>query len=472
MSETESESADVDTDAAESENDDEFVYYPQVTQHPTTIIEGEIVDIVTKEVDGSKETTDNSFGVVFEDPEVTAGTIWQSDAIPEGFTSTSEFNDELRIAVEGTDNDYVRVHEVTEDRVEEARERLSDAVDVDDWGDAEYDDLRVGATDYKVADEDDDESNVSYDQNGDTEGIDVSGGVFDSEKTDEFDADRIMVWYGGMSGQRIGRALDFNGMPFARFTDPDEGDQPYLVKGLFQAPIGWRGDADVEQFEDVPTTDRSELARSESRGGLGRPPRVVRPALLRDDIDGRSFIALGRYNGGQMYETHVGRALDDYDEFTETLLDDEDVDDLYDEIGLKYDQDADERLAAEFDNPKEVFGLYHGEGWQDEPENVDWGISGSGSEGGSFDTPDVEVDDDAVEHPTEQEVAFAEGVAEKIAGTGASPDDEIFPISDDESVGLEGLVDHNSDSFQVDPDLDAIREVVYENTGHLDASDL
>jgi len=469
MSAKESESADADTDEAQ---DDEFTYYAQVTQHPTTIIEGDIVEIVTKEVDGDKESTDNSFGVVFEDPEVTAGTLWQNDSIPEGFVSTSEFNDTVRIAVEGTDNDYVRGREVTDEVVEDARARLEDAGVDADFEEAEYEDLRIGGTDYKVADPDDDEASIQYNSDGDQTGIDVSGGEFESNKVDEFDADRIMVWYGGMSGQRIGRALDFNGMPFARFTDPDEGDDPYLVKGLFQAPIGWRGDADVEQFDHVETTDRSELARAESRGGLGRPPRVARPAILRDDIEGRSFIALGRYQGGQMYETHVGRALDDYSDFLSLLLDDEDPSDEYDEIGLKYDQDADEVLASEFDNPREVYGLYHGEGWQDEPENADWGVSGADNDGGNFDTPDVDVDDDSIEHPTEQERAFAEGVAEKIAGTGADPDDAIFPISDDENVGLEGLVDHNSDSFQVEPDVDAIREVVYENAGHLDTDDL
>ena len=468
MSETQ-QSADADNDEAENDND-EFRYYSQVTQHPTTIIEGDIVDIVTKEVDGEKESTDNSFGVVFENPEVTAGTLWQNDSIPEGFVSTSEYNDTVRIAVEGTDNDYVRGQEVTDEVVEQAQERLREAgVDVD-WDDAEYDDLRIGGTDYKVADPDDDEASIQYNSDGEQTGIDVSGGEFESNEVGEFDADRIMVWYGGMSGQRIGRALDFNGMPFARFTDPDDSD-PYLIKGLFQAPIGWRGDADVEQFDSVPATDRSELARAESRGGLGRPPRVVRPAILRDDIDGRAFIALGRYDGGQMYETHVGEAMDSYDEFVETMNADEDVSDLYEEIELEYNQDADEVLSAEFDNPKEVFGLYHGEGWQDEPDNADWGISGDTS-GGNFDTPDVEVDDDAVDHPTEQEAAFAEGVAEKIAGTGAKPEDAIFPISDDETVDIEGLVDHNSDSFQVEPDVDAIREVVYENVGHLDTGDL
>jgi hypothetical protein len=462
-----SESADADTD--DEQSDDGFTYYPQLTQHPTTIIEGDIIEVFTKEVDGDKESTDNSFGVVFEDPEVPNGTVWKNESVPEGFVSTREYNDIVRLAVEGTDNDYVGGIEVTDDAIGNARERLREAGVEVDFEDASYDDLTIGGTDYKVADPDDDEASVQYNSDGDQTGIDVGGGEFESTEVDGIEADAVVVWYGGMSGQRIGRSLDFNGMPFARFTDPDDGDDPYLVKGLFQAPIGWRGDADVEQFDSVPTTDRGELARAESRGGLGRPPRVVRPAILRDDLDGRVFIAMGRYNGGGMYETHVGRALDDYAEFMEGLRNnDDDLD--YDEVDLKYDQDADEVLADEFDNPKEVFGFYEGEGWQTIPDNADWGVGGDTS-GGNFDMPSVSVDDDSIEHPTEQEQAFAEGIAEQLAGTGADPDDPIFEVEGDDA-DLAAVVEHNADTFQVEPDVDAIRAIIYDNVGHLDSDDL
>jgi hypothetical protein len=271
-----------------------------------------------------------------------------------------------------------------------------------------------------------------------------------------------------MSGQFIGRGLDFNGMPFARYTNPDdEGELPYLVKGLFQVPIGWRGDADVDQFDNVETTDRKKLATD-----LGRPPRVARPPVLRDDIDGRAFIAIGRYNGGNMFEVHIGRAADDYDAIIDALRDDDLSDEDYDALDMKYDQSAEETLNAEFDNPAEVFALYHGEGWQDEPEETSSWAEGSGDSGGSFDTPDVDVDGDAVEHPTEQEVEFAQGISEKLAGTGVSPDNEIFPTGDGENTDLAGIVDANSDQFNVEPDVAAIREVVYENTAHLDEGDI
>jgi len=92
------------------------------------------------------------------------------------------------------------------------------------------------------------------------------------------------------------------------------------------------------------------------------------------------------------------------------------------------------------------------------------------SDGGSFEI-DTDIGDDEVEHPTEGEREFGEGVAEKIAGTGVTPDQPIFPV-DGEKTDLAGLVAHNAANFDVEPDVDAIREVVYANTGHLDEDDL
>lgn len=473
----ETQSADADNDdEAQDETEDEFTYYPQVTQHPTTLIEGDIVDIVTgADIDADKEDTGSSFGVVFADPTVEGGTLWRNDHIPEGFDSSAEFNDNLRVAINGDDVDYVRGQEVTDEFIEEARERVGEVLGVDDFEDVDYDAERVKGTDYKVADPDDRDAEVGYDQNGDEKGIDVGGGTFESSQADGFgEADRVMVWYGGMAGQFIGRGLDFNGMAFARYTDPDDGDLPYLVKGLFQVPLGWRGDADIEQYggDAVETTDRSKLARAESNGGLGRAPRVARPPILRDDIDGRAFIAIGRYNGGNMHEVHIGRAEESYDDIMEAIkADEDDVDDLYDAIDMKYDQGADETLNAEFDNAASVYGLYEGEGWLTVPDETQEALDTGGDSGGSFDTPDVDIDGDSVDHPTEQEVEFAEGIAEKLAGTGVSPEEAIFP-TEDGNVDLAGIVDANSDQFQVTPDVDAIREVVYENTAHLSAEDL
>lgn len=474
--ETQSADADNDGEAQDDTTEDEFTYYPQVTQHPTSLIEGDIVDIVTgADIDGDSEDTGSSFGVVFENPEVEGGTLWRNDHIPEGFDSSAEFNDALKVAIQGDDIDYIRGQEVTEEFIEDARKRVGDVLGVTEFEDVSYEAESVNGTDYKVADPDDRDAEVGYDQNGDEKGIDVGGGTFESSQVENFgDADKVMVWYGGMAGQFIGRGLDFNGMAFARYTAPDDGDLPYLVKGLFQVPLGWRGDADIDQYggDAVETTDRSKLARAEKNGGLGRAPRVARPPVLRDDLDGRSFIAIGRYNGGNMHEVHIGRAEDDYTDIMEAInADEDDVDDLYDAIDMRYDQSADETLNAEFDNPASIYGLYEGEGWLTVPDETQDALDADGDSGGSFDTPDVDIDGDSVDHPTEQEVEFAEGIAEKLAGTGVSPEDDIFP-TDEGNVDLEGIVQANTDQFQVTPDVDAIREVVYENTSHLSTEDL
>jgi hypothetical protein len=460
MSATESESADADADS-----EDEFEYYPQVTQHPHTFIAGNIVGIVTgADIDNHVEDTGTSFGVIFENPTVPNGSIWQNRNIPEGFETASEFNDTLQMAAADDDDSYIRGQEVTEESIEAAQERLVEQGVLDSADDTieitygeqgmealvDGDDVAVNGTDFKVADTSDaDVQEVE----GNVLGIDVGGGVYSSEEADEFGADRIMVWYGGMAGQFVGRALDYNGRPSARYKDDG-----YLVKGLYQHPIGWF-ERDAENFDSVPTTDRAKLATD-----LGRPPRVARPPILRSDVDGEeSFIEIDRYNGGQMHE--VTLAFNDFEG---------DDSDEATEIEPRYEQEPEERLAAEFDNADEVYALYHGDGWQDKPDNAQsvTDTSGDGSDTGdaSFDV-DVDVSDDAVEHPTEEEVEFAETISEKIAGTGANPDDSIFGKGENKT-DLEGLVGSNADQFSVTPDVDAIREVVYENTGHLDADDL
>lgn len=472
MSETQTESAeDADTDSEE-----QFTYYPQVTQHPTTIIEGDVVELVTgADLDSNKEETNTSFGVVLEDPVLGAGEIWKNDQLPDLFASVSEYNDMLRIAINGDDLDYVRGFEVTDERIEEARERMDDQLGgVEKWSAIEYDEAKIGGSDFKIANSNDRDAGIQYNSDGDESGIDVGGGEFSSTQVDDFgDVDRIMIWYGGISGQRIGRTLDACGSPFARFTDPDDGDLPYLVKGLLQAPLGWRNtqsnNSDTEQYGVTKTRD--QLKDEETY------PRVARPPVLRADLDGRIFIGVGRFQGGNGFEPVIGEATDDYEAVVEVLSDDDTLpwEKEYptEIIEMRYDQDIDDVLNESFDNAADIYTLYHGEGWMDEPDEIQGALEGS--DGGSFDTPSVDVDGDSVDHPTDQEVEFGHGIAEQLAGTGASPDEEIFPHpSDDEdgNVNLEEIVNLTSDQFNVTPDVDAIRRVIYENTGHLDAGDL
>lgn len=462
-----------DTNEGDDEqNDDSFRYYPQVTQHPTTIIEGEVVDMVTSaDLDSEVEDTGNSFGVVYEDPTVAEETtIWRNLNIPEGFASTTEFNDAVRFAqadVGEDDTEYIRGQEVTEERVQAAQERL-DEHGVDYEGE-DYDDLEVEGTDYKVADPENDRDaevdTMEFDGEERVTGVDVGSGTFKSEEVEEFDSDRIMVWYGGISGQRAGRILDFNGLPFARYTDDG-----YLIKGLMQAPLGWRNTngsmSDKEQFGVTKTRD--DLKKAETY------PRVARPPVVRDDIEGRVFFGVGRFKGGNGFEPTIGRAVEDYESVLETLRS-EDVpwEKEYDTdiLDMRYDQEPEERLAAEFEDASNIYSLYHGAGWQDEPDNAQSVLGGEGSDtdGSSF---DVEMDDE-VEHPTEQEVTFAKTIAEKITGAQNDAGEQATPDEAFESKGgLEGVVDNNEGNLDTEPDVEAIREVVYENTDGLSTDDL
>jgi hypothetical protein len=128
---------------------------------------------------------------------------------------------------------------------------------------------------------------------------------------------------------------------------------------------------------------------------------------------------------------------------------------------MKYEQEPEERLAEEFEDVDSIYALYHGEGWQPKPDNAQ-SVQDGGDGGGSF---DIETDDGGVDHPTDKEVTFAKTVAEKLAGSDATPD-EAF----ESKGGLEGLVEANADNFDVEADVEAIRTVIYENTDHLNAS--
>lgn len=458
------ESADADTTEEDESDNDERTTYAQVTQHPeTTIVGEEIVEMVTSaSIDSDQEKTGTGVGIVYRNPTVVGGTVWKQTGLPEGFDSAAEWNEVLKTAL-ADEGDWVNGVEVEQDEIDDAVVRIDAGLGEDDEFDsenAEYRDYRL-PVDYKVVDEDDREAEVqSAEFQGETvvTGVDVGGGSFNSERVDEFVHDEIMVWYGGISGQFILRALDFNGRPSARFKEDG-----YLVKGLFQHPLGWF-DRDTENYGDlVETTDRSNLARSADRGGLGRPPRVARPPVLRSDIeDEEVFIEIGRYNGGDMLEATIA-----FNDFEGGAVEEAT------QIEMAYEQEPEEILKEEFDveNTTEVYDLYHGDGWQPEPDNAGDGETDDTS-GGSFDvdvdTGDDDSDDDGI---TEDEQSFGQMVAENIAGSDATPDMDIFTVQG-ENTDLEGLVGDNADQFSETPDIDNIREVIYENASHLDVEDL
>lgn len=448
-------------DGADAE--EEQTNYPQVQQHGDSIIVGdEILDVFTSAtIDSSVENTGTGVGVVWKNPAVPKGSIWQNREVPDGFETGREYMTTVYDAAGANDN--------TDEEIMEAKDRLVEAGAIDAT-DVEIEiqssqqgtkalvdgeDISITSTDYKVAGPETADE-VSIDDT--VLGIDVGGGTFPAEEVETFEEDAVLAWYGGMAGQFIMGALDFNGRPSARYKDDG-----YLVKGLFQHPLGWF-DRDAEDY-DVATTDRSKLARDPSNGGMGRPPRVARPPILREDVKGESvFIEIYKQNGMNYVTTAFNDFEgDDWEEATAIMP------------TYEGDRSHEEVLAEEFENPNEVYALYHGEGWQPKPDNAyDVMQTGDNESDASFDIPDADGGDGDTEedteryHPTADEEKFGHMIAEKIAGReDADPDEPIFQGST-----MTELIEANTDSFEGEPNIPAIRRVVYENTDHLDASTL
>lgn len=455
------ESASTDTDVSDDESD-EWPLHAQVTQHPHTIIVGEeIVDIKSSaRIDSDVENTGHGLGVVYRNPTVAKGTLWRNNNIPEGFNSAAEFNRVLKRALADED-DWVAGVQVEQDEIEAAQERVEAVIDGFDPENDDYSQHSL-KVDYKIADPDDRESSVkSVEIQGEEHvtGVSVGAEEFESEQVDAFEEDEVMVWYGGIAAQFISQSLDFCGLPSARYKDSG-----YLVKGLLQHPLGWF-ERDFDNYPEATPAELEGLGRSQRRGKLasandmGRPPRVARTPLLREDIEGEEvFVEIDRYNGGRMLSGSVKFNDFDGDDWEEATP-----------IEPNYQEDAGEVIEErlDVDDATDAYELYHGEGWQPEIQGEE--SSSSGNEGASFDVG-VDADDGgSVEHPTEQERQFAQKIIEGITGTGQSPDEEIF---NDGQFDLEGLVGHNADQFEVTPDVSAIREYVYENVSHLDVDAL
>lgn len=426
----------------DADDGDEFDYIPQVNQSPRTIIEGEVVDLVgPSNLDAEQPRT--SFGVVYEDPEVITGDVWLNRNVPDGFVSTREINDTIKVAA-AEEGDYVGSIEVEDGDVEAARDRLSEYVEgLDDYEVGDWDEMAqtndygvpvagVNGTDIKVADSSDAETTVQ-EVDGTVLGVEINGSMFSGERGEL--PDRVMVWYNSLSGQFLGRALDFNGLPFAGYDANGE-----KTHGLFQVANGWR---------EANRSKRGEMASN------GKAPRVTRPPILRDDID---RIGVEIYRSGQAYYINFGHAQDDYSEII-------DGDGSFDSIDFKYADEAAETIAAEFD--EDPTNWYKGDGWN-EALNLDNKSEDGGSEGGSFDISVNDGDDGGVEHPTDNEIEFAQMVIEKIEGTEADPADAIFG-GGDEKTDLDGLVAANEGNFDVTPDVSAIDTYIRENTSHLTA---
>ena len=339
---------DATTQDAEQDEEQESVW---VNQAPTTTVSGVARELIySGELSERVAQNGTSFGVLFTDFQVEDGELYRNQNKVDGGVTVVD---------------------------EETGKRATDYRAVD-------------LTDQKIS---------TTEINGETFVTDRAGQSFESVEDLDGDDNEVIVWYNGMSGQVISRALDFNGRPFAEYKQDG-----YLLKGLYQVANGWRDG------------DKGDMVKS----GLG--PRVARAPLLREDVqDERISITIGRWNGGNMYEATV-----------------EDADG--EELDMLYDENADDVL----DEVEYGMHLHHGEGWQDEPANAQkparsFDITADAVEGG---------DGDGELTPVEQN--FVDNVTDAVIETGLRDADDAF------TGGISGLMNQHG----VDGDAAELRSII------------
>lgn len=407
---TEEETAD-----AEDESGEERETYLWANQSPTTRLSGTPTGIIyAGDLDDTVAQPSTTFAVEFDGVTVEEGVLFRNEAKPE----------------DGSVKDVI-------------------------------DDDSTMPTDYRIADPDDSEAAFSRDGKFKTDEestVDGDGANTYEEVEDGTIDETVIVWYNGLTGQRVGRTLDFNGQPFARWTDEDG----YLIKGLFQSPVGWR---------DANASERASMAKD------GFAPRPARAPILRQrvepvtDDEGEKVganlldepeeqpitVHLERAQSGNSYRVYLFDTEafeDEFDTIDAELPRNDDgyvEDDIDSRIEWRYDPHADSVLSqAEYG-----MHMYTGEGFQDEPENA------------GNDTPDFEIsaDSDDTEGLSQEEADFVEMTVSDLAGTGMDPEERYHD-------GVEGLIGKNQDEFSTTPDVDAIEEAVYGAVSHLDVDDL
>lgn len=402
-----------ETASAEADTEPERVEYAWASQTPETRIKGVPKGIIyAGQIDDSVAQNSTSFGLVLGNAEVVNGSLWQNQSKPDDGTTA-----------DGVDEDQSR------------------------------------PTDYRIADEDDRDTTIA---NGAL--VTDENGPNTYDEGDAIAEDEVIVWYNGMSGERLSRVLDFNGRPFARWTDDG-----YLVKGLYQPAEGWRGaNGDKRrQMKDngkAPRVVRAPILRQQVDITYDDEGNVETATLLEEPKEQEVLIDMSRFQGGRAYEIHVF----DAETFEEEMgsLDAElprndsgYVEDTESELDMSYTPAADEILEqAEY-----RMHMHTGDGWQDQPEN--WQPQ-STSEVSSFGvSADVGSDDADSDGLTASQEQFVREVVDEIKGTGLTPD-EAF------DGGLAGLIGKFSDQFDRVPEEAEIRAEVYRRVGHLDPDEL
>lgn len=381
---------------------------PYVGISPHTRVKGRIPEDRTRFFYGdtlseNDAQNDKRFGLVLEDPEVVRGTLFRNAEKP----------------ADGT---------------------MDEVIDEDS----------SRATDYRIADEGDKSTTIVKESLTTDEESQVDGSTANVYDEDDFDEDEIVVWFNGLSGERLSRVLDFNGAPYASWYDNDDGTS-WLQKGLYQVHPDWY-DADSEGRRDL----KSE----------GKAPRVARLPILRTDVTGEEIVVdLSRFQGGRAYEVNVFDA-DDFDD--EIGLEgeiprdsNEYVDDVESQLGMagaseRFEDSPNEDQDDVIDEFDRAFYMYTGAGWQDEPGN--WTPSYQ-----DFEVDPGTTDEDQV---AAQYDTFAKQVADQIPD-GMTPE-ETYDMDDP----FERLIEKNSGRFIRTPSPDEIRERVYEEVAWLDADEL
>lgn len=372
--------ASADNESADEEDREEYAW---LQMSPTTRIAGTVRDIIyAGELGENVAQNEDSFGIILDGVEPVTGSLFVNESRDGGLTEST--------------------------------------------------DSHGRPTDYRVVDEDDEDSTI-------VKGSFVSGenGPNTYDPTDGVTEDTILAWFNGMSGQRIGRTLDTNGVPFAKWTDSG-----YLVKGLYQAPEEWSG---------ANGSRRKELADN------GKAPRVARAPVIREDVvDTEVLIDLSRYQGGRGYEVHVFDAEAFEGEFggtRTTPIDDIGRTGQYNdldtdaEITMRFNEDVDDVLAEEEIRTH----MYTGEGWQSEPPNAQDPIVKS------FDTS-LDVDDDADEDDL---ALLADQAAVALENNDLTPEEGY-------RGGVEGLLDRNG--FPTDEEtVEQLTTMLRERADHLEA---
>lgn len=401
-----------EAETVDSDTESDEVEYAWASQTPDTRLKGTPAGLIyAGQLDDTQRQNSTSYGLVLEGPEVVEGSLWENQEKPDDGTTA-----------DGVEDDEPR------------------------------------PTDYRIADPDDRDTTVA---NGALVSDEDGPNTYD--EADGISEDAIIVWYNGMSGQRLSRVLDFNGRPFARWTD-----DAYLVKGLYQPAEGWRGAngdkrSDMAKNGKAPRVARAPILRQRVETSYNDEGNVEDVTLLEEPEADEVLIDMSRYQGGRTYELHVFDAAEFASEFGNHSADipreNGYVEDTEAELDMSYNPAADDVLEqAEYS-----MHMYTGEGFQDEPAGwTPQSTSAVSSFGVSAESGDDTEDTDGLTAAQEQ---FVREVVDELKGTGMTPD-EAF------DGGLAGLIGKFESEFDRVPDEDDVRTEVYGRVAHLDVDEL